>query len=438
MKPFEGRVKLELMDSEKNIIQKIEGHNMPTKALEYFYKQGGITNPSAFGASAVRDNALHYLLGGIMLLDTAIAEDNTIVRVPAGVGMTANGAKGVLNTGDPTELGSWNESESGWAQDGSYKMVWDWTTSQGNGNIACVCLSSLFGGYEGIGNKTGTNKTNPYHMGQYNNPTSMSGFPNTVVGYKDNSILTANIIGVSEWTVNEYAYPKNQVDVRDSLANRLIRTKTVNIPADIQNLSGRYGDTSHIRILSQQIENVMRIAIMPVSYDYYNYRAVWYFSDEYPILLISYNVDTDAVTVTKLSPSTTGLSAYQSGGNEAQTMGISDKWFIFHKWAIDLTNLVNVVELADMVGGYNLRPLAGDVFVTNGKYIDLSTETVRVTNSTTGTYYDSNRTDNLLMQNGSYIWRDPRYIATIFNLSSPVTKSADKTMKVTYILRFPQ
>ena len=438
MKPFEGRVKLELMDSEKNIIQKIEGHNMPTKALEYFYKQGGITNPSAFGASAVRDNALHYLLGGIMLLDTAIAEDNTIVRVPAGVGMTANGAKEVLNTGDPTELGSWNESESGWAQDGSYKMVWDWTTSQGNGNIACVCLSSLFGGYEGIGNKTGTNKTNPYHMGQYNNPTSMSGFPNTVVGYKDNSILTANIIGVSEWTVNEYAYPKNQVDVRDSLANRLIRTKTVSIPSDIQNLSDRYGDTSHIRILSQQIGNVMRIAIMPVTYDYYNYRAVWYFSDEYPILLISYNVDTDAVTVTKLSPSTTGLSAYQSGGNEAQTMGISDKWFIFHKWAIDLTNLVNVVELADMAGGYNLRPLAGDVFVTNGKYIDLSTETVRVTNSTTGTYYDSNRTDNLLMQNGSYIWRDPRYIATIFNLSSPVTKSADKTMKVTYILRFPQ
>ena len=438
MKPFEGRVKLELMDSEKNIIQKIEGHNMPTKALEYFYKQGGITNPSAFGASAVRDNALHYLLGGIMLLDTAIAEDNTIVRVPAGVGMTANGAKEVLNTGDPTELGSWNESESGWAQDGSYKMVWDWTTSQGNGNIACVCLSSLFGGYEGIGNKTGTNKTNPYHMGQYNNPTSMSGFPNTVVGYKDNSILTANIIGVSEWTVNEYAYPKNQIDVRDSLANRLIRTKTVSIPSDIQNLSDRYGDTSHIRILSQQIGNVMRIAIMPVTYDYYNYRAVWYFSDEYPILLISYNVDTDAVTVTKLSPSTTGLSAYQSGENEAQTMGISDKWFIFHKWAIDLTNLVNVVELADMAGGYNLRPLAGDVFVTNGKYIDLSTETVRVTNSTTGTYYDSNRTDNLLMQNGSYIWRDPRYIATIFNLSSPVTKSADKTMKVTYILRFPQ
>lgn len=434
---IKGRVKLELFDNlTGRLVERREESNMFTKALHYFYKHGGITNPSVFGASSIRDNPLHYLLGGVLLLDSTIEENVELIRVPAGVGMTANGARGVVNTGTPSELGSWNELESGWNNDGSYSMVWDWNTAQGNGNIACVCLSSLFGGYEGIGNKSGTNKTNPYHMGQYNGPVSMNGFPNTVIGYKDNSILTANIIGVSEWTVNEYAFPKKMIDVRDSLANRLIRTKTVSIPSDIQNLTGRYGDINHIRLLSQQIGNVMRIAIMPATYDYYNYRAVWYFSNEYPILLISYNVDTDEVTVTKLSPSTTGLPAYQSGGNEQQTMGISGRWFIFHKWAIDLTNLTNVIELADMAGGYNLRPLTDNSFTANGKYIDLTAEAARLTNPTSGTYYDSGNIDKLLMQNGSYIWRDPRYIATINNRNSPIIKDASKNMKVTYTLEF--
>ena len=184
---IKGKTIIELSDAKTGkLVQKTEDNNMLTNALTYFYKQGGMTNPTAFNADALRSDALHYLLGGILCLDTALSEDATIVRVPAGVGMTANGAYNVLNTGNPPELGSWNENESGWQQDRSYKMVWDFTTSQGNGTVACVCLSSWFAGMQGIGNKSLTNKANPVSSGAYNSVRAKGIDPtqyNQVIGY---------------------------------------------------------------------------------------------------------------------------------------------------------------------------------------------------------------------------------------------------------------
>ena len=152
-KAFKGHCKIELTDTKTGKKEVVEHDNMVTKALEYFFKGGGMTNASAFNSSTIRSSALYYLLGGVMCLDTALDEDDEIVRVPAGVMMTANGARDVANNSNPTEMGTYNDIESGWQQDGSLKMVWDWTTSQGNGTIACVGLSSAYGGMLGVGNK---------------------------------------------------------------------------------------------------------------------------------------------------------------------------------------------------------------------------------------------------------------------------------------------
>ena len=118
LKNFRGEVTIDLKDVKTGEVETYHDHNLVTKALGYFLKQGGLSNPSAFNASALRTDFIHYMLGGMMCLDTAITDagghDDEIVRVPAGVGMTANGAYNVVNTGNPPELGSWNELESGW------------------------------------------------------------------------------------------------------------------------------------------------------------------------------------------------------------------------------------------------------------------------------------------------------------------------------------
>ena len=68
---FEGKTIIELKDAKTGkLVQRTEDHNMLTNALTEFYKQGGMTNPTAFNANIIRIDALHYLLGGVLLLDT--------------------------------------------------------------------------------------------------------------------------------------------------------------------------------------------------------------------------------------------------------------------------------------------------------------------------------------------------------------------------------
>lgn len=442
MIPFEGKVKLELMDSDKNVIQKIEGHNMPTKALEYFYKQGGITNPSAFGASAVRDNALHYLLGGIMLLDTAIAEDNTIVRVPAGVGMTANGAKGVLNSGDPTELGSWNESESGWAQDGSYKMVYDWTTSQGNGDIACVCLSSYFGGYSGIGNRTSkARKDGNIAISTYNSVTA-KGMSGQYIGTLDNIAYTVTQVhSVTEWELNAYAMPVEQVDVRDTPSARLLSQTTLAIPELLQNLTpfrnygNAWSDYAHTQYIQARYQKDNLVYLFIAAQSYYDRHCCM--GEGKGTRVAVFNLQTkefvNVIDVGSIFPEGSGTWYYG--------VGISDKWAIANDIAVDLSNIANVVDItanAGAEGVVELYAVDSDRFYSANRCVDMELEERNIINGN-GNIATFGVGRNKLMQfAGNAIYRDPRYIATIFNLSSPVTKSADKTMKVTYILRFPQ
>jgi hypothetical protein len=44
---FEGKTIIDLLAAKTGkLTKRTEDHNMMTKALEYFYKQGGLTNPS--------------------------------------------------------------------------------------------------------------------------------------------------------------------------------------------------------------------------------------------------------------------------------------------------------------------------------------------------------------------------------------------------------
>jgi hypothetical protein len=63
LKAFKGHCKIELTDVNTGKVETIEHDNMVTKALEYFFKKGGITNRSAFNASYINSNMLYYLLG---------------------------------------------------------------------------------------------------------------------------------------------------------------------------------------------------------------------------------------------------------------------------------------------------------------------------------------------------------------------------------------
>ena len=100
-------------------------------------------------------------VGGILLFENEVESNSSYMN--AGNRMTANGAVDVTNSSNPPELGSFNSLESQIDADAKkLVMTYDWATSQGNGKISCVCLTSKTGGYIGYGNKSLTSASTKY------------------------------------------------------------------------------------------------------------------------------------------------------------------------------------------------------------------------------------------------------------------------------------
>lgn len=434
---FKGEVTIDLKDVKTGEVETYHDHNLVTKALGYFLKQGGLSNPSAFNASALRTDFIHYMLGGMMCLDTAITDagghDDEIVRVPAGVGMTANGAYNVVNTGNPPELGSWNELESGWQNDGSYKMVWDFTTSQGNGTIATVCLTSSFNGMLGIGNRSLTSIANTYNMDSYNSVFPKATGDGVVCGYDDNMIyiMENDFTNKSKINVNVYRFPVTSFDVRSSIASELLETIELNLPSEMQNLTGEAGWFS----AGSFVKNGIGYVLVLQTLTYNNNRGSNAF-------IVKFNIANRTITVQNINK--------QSEYGNINMSGISDTHVILGLHSINLANVADAHDIADDAEIYDgasarahryLTTMDSDIFYgyTNehgGSIVNLNSYKQLPTNGNGALGVNGFLPTKLLGFYNNATARDCRYIATIFNLDSAKTKSADKTMKVTYVLRF--
>ena len=190
---LKGKTTFELTDVNTGEVEVIEDSNMITNGLQEFLRTYGYFGCDVLSNDTVRTNSLWVnLLGGLFLFDTALDEDVNNTFMPAGVKMIGNGSKDVSNSGAVTELGSYNTSESGLQSDGSVKFVYDFSTSQANGSIACACLTSKIGGYIGMGNDSKI---------YYNESYDLSKFL-----YNDNYFCQSNIPGAGNDT-SHILYP---------------------------------------------------------------------------------------------------------------------------------------------------------------------------------------------------------------------------------------
>ena len=147
---IKGHTTIILKDVRTGKEERFEDTNMMTNAIQNYFANCGFLNFPDLD----KDTLVENLLGGVLCLDDTITEQAGIVRVPPGVKMTANCCVGQNQALLPSEMGIYSAEESGWQGDGSYKQTYDWTTTRGNGTIACVCLTSKAMGYVGIGNAT--------------------------------------------------------------------------------------------------------------------------------------------------------------------------------------------------------------------------------------------------------------------------------------------
>lgn len=181
-----GHTTIDLFNVRTKKYERVEHDNAFTDGIDSFIKENGVfMSGLAWGGIKQSKPFLETILGGILLFDTALPTSPMAKYMPAGTTMVANGSYGVSNAGNPIEMGSYNTIESV-IGDNSCSFVYDWLTSQGNGEIASVALTTKNGGYIGYGNVSLSNNTLKYLYADFNDTYSVP-----PVLYRSNSFRNA-------------------------------------------------------------------------------------------------------------------------------------------------------------------------------------------------------------------------------------------------------
>lgn len=473
---LKGKTTFELTDVNTGEVEVIEDSNMITNGLQEFLRTYGYFGCDVLSDDTVRTNSLWVnLLGGLFLFDTALDEDVNNTFMPAGVKMIGNGSKDMSNSGAVTELGSYNTTESGLQSDGSIKFVYDFNTAQANGTIACACLTSKVGGYMGMGNDSNRYFDESYYLDTYisdnNCYSGIAGAKNDTSHilypvYSENAIYFTNPYNITysssyasqHWSVTKKiqilkvraGFTSVGIKDRRDLRN-IVATYDVDIPQDILDYMGT--STSRVIPVSDSFGKNIYMIFYKSSSDELNAGAFCW------IMKIDKNMNATAYKFTN----NVGAKLYlklncitfdgdylwvQSYDTPSYLYGIkySDSTQIIET-GVNIDGFLGLYtvgkNLIGIYGGYAGRkyyaPTVYDVVNRTHRQVNgslYSSEFVFIPFvDKKGVYLRVYRSSSQSSTpNNLYVMKDPRYLATINNLSEPVVKTASKTMKVTYTI----
>lgn len=441
---IKGKTVIELTDVNTGEKNKIEDNNMITNAVNTIMSANNLFPGAANGILALRP-VYNNLFGGIYLFNSAVNENEVVI--PAGAGITGYAARDYAYLGNWTQFGSYNSVESS-VTDTYIKMVFDFSTSQGNGTIASVCLGDKNGAVIGIG---GIDKSGSL--------VALSGYSKTrqIQKLKDNYDNFEKQTGIAySYFQNGFKYniEKGIIFTAESSNNSIV-LKEVNLGIK----SFKLTDTGP-RVLKEKILYTGN-SVHRLGYDRATKKVYFadninrtgtsiYKDDSFKILSIDVNRNSiEDMTVEEITiPNKTGVS-FSIGMNSAcvyngVVYSTSKTWLNIN----DYTD-AGVLPIAD---GCSIPSL--DYIIESGgiiyytRYNGAAFDTVRKDGLKPLGDYDSSSSDNYLragldiagikfgINRNSALCVFNNYLSTINNLATPVTKTASKTMKITYILEF--
>lgn len=422
-----GHTCIELKDARTGKRERIESDNtfMATTLAKQMRSLGAANNFPYANETWRNSNMIVNFCGGIFLFKNAIADDSEYMA--AGNKMTANGSYNITNGGNPPELGSWNSIESNIDGNRSAVLVWDWNTSQGNGEISSICLTSDTGGYIGYGNPSGYSASSGYNLNRNQNALG----PLCKTAWKNHRYS----FGMSDYktlVVKKYKYAIDKASIFD---NKLIDTLTFDLES--------YGFTFPRNRYSIKLVDNGKVQIMPDANDVPNGGT---------IKLYIFDPADDSLTL-KTMVNTTGTRLHDYYNTEAPFVYFKDDDLMFCKehdtgtlYICDGSN--GAVLKTFNVGSddyHAYSKFSDDLFYrfTMSHFLDLVNDTWYPTNARADQINVGVIADEDMLLAGvswdsseytSYAFKNPLYLATINNLQQSVTKQNTQTMKVTYTL----
>ena len=475
---IKGKTTFELTDVNTGEVEIIEDNNMLTNALQDFMLTYGIFNKTIFVDDNRTKELYLNLLGGLFLFDTALDENVDNTFMPAGVKMIGNGSKDVANSGIVTELGSYNSSESGVQSDGSIKFVYDYSTAQANGTISCACLTSLTGGYMGMGGENNyvTNKRIDDHQERgmsrnyvYFSLAGAGGMFYYILYpvYSENAIYCTNPYNIDyssatasqHWSVTKkieilkLRAGFTSVGIRDTQnLNKVIDRFEVDIPQAILDYMGT--STSYLTSIGDSFNGNIFIIFNKVSGTTINTGSYfWVMKIDKDRNVTAYKFTNNINERLSLTTSPTYRKSFTINGDYLWVLGYDSKKL----YGINYSDSTQIIDTGVSIDDRNLCMYSisenlvgvGSAFY-NSTYNYQAHSIYDVVNRTHRRVNGYEVSDNYTYipfadKKGVYlkastrdgqmeIIKDVRYLATINNLSEPVVKTSSKTMKVTYTI----
>lgn len=394
------------------------------------------------------------LLGGVVLFPEQLEENPDKYWAPYNldpVGFASN----VVNTGTDKRRGNFNVNESEPVLNDAgrvigYKYVWDFNTAQGNGQIASVCLTHPQAGYNWYGCN---DSSSDGRLKVVNNKYKISYFSNEINSWKDiaYTILVNRSTGyayvnnfMTGKLYRERAIPFNSVGICDiSRYTKVYKSEEIfEEILDYQNTEFYKHNKSRffVAISETEIFGVSNAGNASGSAEVYWIRidvstgeyteGVWSVSAllKEPTRAVAYSngylfwVAYDRKSIYKINLSNVADVKQIAAENEIvytdshNTLTSLPSGVILGQKFYISDDKINYSDVYDNGQGNQLNGYGGGVLV--GPYLFSYDSFENYYN-----YYIGSCTSLI-----------PQYLATINNLSSPVTKTADKTMKITYTL----
>ena len=404
------------------------------------------------------------LLGGILCFDIPLNEDPDNYYPPAQANLTACGAYGESNSTGNTYRGEFNSNESEVNLTDRYiKYVYDFSTSQANGTIASVCLTHKNGGFSSYGGKDTSAISSCSLMQAIADDKLQYVYPD-FTGANTSSKYSGYTVGVTEMIFlidreNDCALYFKVVDNKHiHITKRRAFLKSVSILDNVR--------TTKPLIEEIEIEELDNSLLSKLGYNYDPATDCLYIctagsnyvSSGGVILVTEIKIDTWEVkqyTVTN----TTGVNIMtESCWHFIVTDGflfLRQNYSPYELYKIQIDNPANSTQFkrinCDRIDGVPKAVINGRIYYENSKnqLLIADTYTNEIMPPEAGNLLNSNNQHNFTpVRNepllyfadlGTYQtagWQMMcNYLATINNLDAPLTKTADKTMKITYILQ---
>jgi len=401
------------------------------------------------------------ITGGVLLYQDEIEEDPATIYAPLDNPLIGYASNDANNTED-VQRGSRNLTESK-AIDGGFKYVWDFATSQANGTISCICLTNVLAGR---GCKYADNyfvrlKSDNVINGEIDNNSYRHNHRTYMgEGYRLELVAVHNSMSVTlRKVLEDYIHARLMVRTYTQMATEADEETYIELshyPYWTHYSGGSrdgedtpyWNDETRMDYLFHAADgNWYGIARKEIR----TYTGISYGSERYDRTGFEWFLD-------KISGDkcTTQKIILPTGTTDISNIGMSGKWLMFAIgstiYRLDTTNVANleVVPNASYNSSHQFTFCVDDEVVINGWYYHDGKPALYVrakqsdTNGETWGQRTISRYKTYAFHEYYYssygyhfrkeLYLYTPYLATINNLATPVIKTADKTMKVTYTL----